>query len=72
MRQIVYLKRQAEKAILNEVELQAKLHKMDFKKPPEPVGANKKQRNEYDDQALALLKKMKQRHAEHKVFNNGD
>lgn len=54
---------------MNEVEVQAKLHGKEFKKPPQALGVTKKQRAEFDEQALSVYERLKKRHLENKVFN---
>lgn len=53
------------------MEMQAKLHGKDFRKPPEALDVSKEDRKEFDKDAQNLLKKMNRRHLKEKIKNNG-
>jgi len=51
------------------MEIQAKLHGREYKKPIQPLGARKEEREEFNKDAENLLRRLRQRHLEKKLKN---
>ncbi len=68
--QLISIKDVIERRKINELEVLAKLHGKEFKKPPEALNITREDRKEFDKQAEGLMERMKRRHLE-EIKKNG-